>query len=390
MWVFVGILGAIWSICWQISARLHSYDKFPLDKNIDGQVYARVKAKSQTIAIVVPGQHSANVRFRKEAGRDIWAKSIGLADEMAVGEAHFDKAVYVESDSPAIQFAIAQDGKLRQSVVTLLEPPVKRIEIIDGFVAAQFSKNPFSTEEIDDAAVARIVPLLHDINSSISRVEDRVKAAGTDPSIRRSRWILLCSWAMLSVGYFLQDMQPPYGPVLDNVPLWRWSVVSGSIVAAVIAAFFLSIIGRSSVRHLVLFDFLCAGFLGTIFLTYYAAKSLNQSTDTDPPELIQATVDEVARRWVTGRKGRSGRWVYSMHVSALYGAGAATANLRIPGSLFSHLRRGDTIIISIQPGRLGARWISELKVINPLGKEIGPWPGTEFTMRHPTLLRRLW
>jgi hypothetical protein len=284
--------------------------------------------------------------LRPESAADRFADRLGVSRTIKTGDAAFDAAVHVSSDSPEqdVQRTLAAEG-FREAVRALLASGAARVQLDDAGLSVVLLGPPPYVERFEHAA-AQLAP-----------------AAAGLPLFRAGHVTKTPSPVALAVTFGIANSIAIVASVFAlagaTVPLGSGATVVGGgggvalwIVATLVAARVLR--GRStSLAQIAIFAFV------TLFLvpasTYGAVCWVNAALDTSPAVEHPVTV---TRAWAT----RSKSSVYHHVEVASWRQGEATEELSVSPLLASEATKGRRIVVTTHAGRLGWEWVETYRL----------------------------
>ena len=390
MWLFAGVIGVVWALSWYLSDRLSPFD---LAKSFETQSLSKYKRltnkQGQITAVAISASHTSQIRFRRETLRDVWAKRWGLAVEITTGDSIFDDAIYIESDSPAAQKVLSTSTTLRGDLINLFASPIRAVEARRKVLAVYFNKPISLNSEALELIENSIVPQLYGLEKGLFDISQQAKGLSSDSSLQRAGFLTFSSWGLLLSSWMMYGGGEPYGPTLNIGDLWVWSLLRAPLLIFAVGSLWWTIIGKSSLRYAVMFDFALAGALGVFLLTVAVAQSVNQTNDSDETgQKISLKIDEKYSKWRSRRRG-PGYWAHYVVVPNLTTNGGSSNLMRVPYDLFQRAEEGASLRLQIYSGYLHAKWIYDVELLDHSGRLKGRWPGKAFRIKSRWLPTRL-
>jgi hypothetical protein len=283
--------------------------------------------------------------LRRETSADRFGKRVGLNREVQLGDAGFDAAVYIETDSPEedVQRTLA-DETLRSAVREMLDAGITRVELDPtGLSAVCIARGgvDVATFERTAAQLARAATALPLFTAGhVTKPRNQLGPILTMAG-------LCMAWPVALV--FLKRMPLDGSATLVGIGagLGLWVLFAIALVRVVR--------GKSdSLRR--------AGLMGlpTLFLIPMATLSAlvwaNRELDTSPLVDHPTTI---TRTWSTRQKSTT---YYHLDVAS-WRPGERVQSLNVSPAFYSRSKLGSGIVVTTHAGKLGWEWVDSFRLL---------------------------
>jgi hypothetical protein len=331
-------------------------DRYPANQStshdLDGVAYSRlytppVKGKNAKPSVLT---FSTKVACRGEfemvveTGFDRLCKSLKIAVELQTGDAKFDDACYIRSDTPAFAEAYLADPLKRTAIINLREFGFLNITLKDGTLSAVrtgFDPVADGRHEFDADVAARLVLLSRNLPEHKPEFDDRTGAHRK--MWQTVLWVLLIGFALTATSLF------SYPPIQTTELLVRaLAVLLAWPVFAYLSAWLLSGTSRSHLAwaglmtgSLILFPLGSGGAIGL----------LNGVLDDSP----QTAHDAVILEKYTSRSKNKTKY----HVRcASWRLGGRTLSFEISSADYNAVvPHKSKMVVVTRAGGLGVEWL---------------------------------
>ncbi len=311
---------------------------------------AQYKNKPESFTVAVPVRNTATFSLRKEAGADRFFKRIRIVEELATGDAGFDRDYYIDTYHTTFTKRYFLDGMRREAVRALfaLRPEMSTVSLEEGKLSITMSPCPPAslTAAQISGIVARAAELTHNADSlpqgeeGHGRTIDRFLIAAT-AILAGLGFSALCASLIM---YATDDMS-----IAGRGALIGCAVFVAFMLVAVFAAR-----GRSSSPRVLTITFFC-GLFG--FPSAGAAIPLlvNSLADAKPP--VEYVLKVVGTSKSTGKSTS-----YYVNTAHWKDSGRQT-QLRVSADTYRTTRQGDMVRMLVKPGALGYEWLESYEII---------------------------
>jgi hypothetical protein len=283
--------------------------------------------------------------LRRETGADRFGKRVGLNREVQLGDAGFDAAVYIETDSPEddVQRTLA-DEALRGVVRALLDAETTRVELDPAGLSAV---SPVRGGAIDVATFESTAAQLAQAAAALPLFDaGRVTKARSQVGVVVTMVVLFLAWpfAMGLMGR---------GPIDRGATLVG---LAGGLALWAVLTFALAMVVRGKSDSLRRLGMLAGPSLLCIPMTTYGAVVwANRELDTSPPVDHPTTVQ---RMWTSRPKNTT---YYHLDVAS-WRPGEVTQSLNVSPAFYSRSKQGMGIVVTTHAGKLGWEWVDTFRL----------------------------
>jgi len=305
---------------------------------------------SLRISITVPTE--GEFHLLPECFWDRVGKFLGIAQEIATGDAEFDQRCYIRSDTPAFAAAYLSDPIKRIAFLDLQRLGFPEVQLEKGELAAiwtHFDPAKDGTAELVEEAAARLIILGSNLPPSDPELLHNVRS-------RRivGQWVL---WPFLILFAGITFLVGMFFPPIDE---WEWLQASLPLMGvalplfAVLSAYLIR--GTSTSHHAWLILMVGAVFLlplgscGTI-------ATVNGLSDDTPPQTHQALI---VQKYTTRSKNRTH---YKVECLSWRHPGAREI-FEVSASEYSQIVENRSHLqVVTRAGSLGLEWVVSKRVI---------------------------
>ena len=318
------------------------------------------KKPPSAVSIGMPLASPTWIRFHAESRIDRFCKRIGIANELATGDAAFDDHVYVTCDHPAVAAQLAASAELRAAIRAALELGARAV-VYDG-TAVWIERIPSTlVRELDREVLAA----LHRASTPLTEVPRKWFA---DRFLWKALLVEGLVWSVFAygVGAIAQLVVQQ-----EDVYLRPLGVIGAGLVTA--AAAFLTLLvvialwlRGSSRGHRLIVEGAVVLALGLPVASIQVVGDTNRGLDDAPPTVVYRTATECEVREHRGRRGRKS-YSYHLHLAAPPEAAVERGprppyHIRITAALCRATYAGASVELAIKPGRWGLPWYQHIVV----------------------------
>lgn len=248
---------------------------------ITGYVFIR---KNKTV-LKMELAHDLAFKFSPETTLDRLFKSLGISNEMEVGDSGFDKKFYLGSSSQELVRAIAEKSGLKQSIVTIFKDLALKIEADSRFIeVTYYGERRDLTESIK--ALALIVEWINKVpTKNISQLRDpfylKILAA--------EFWI-----SGIAIYGFVSFVEHMFSArvIIDLTTLISWAILALAAALLVGVPLFLFTLRRAARSHQILIENMTHLLVGFPLAAFFLMADLNRSLDQKDKEIFTLPVLE--------------------------------------------------------------------------------------------------
>lgn len=318
------------------------------------------KKKVRAVFVGVSVPDTAHFSFKPERWYDRLFKWVGLSVEYQVGDAHFDRRVYIVSDDAALTAQLRANTYLRDDILgffrfaQLSNWKVAEIACLGGRLWVRY-KPPRNTEDVPSGLITGTVPILETTRTHLGIAlapSPRVR----DPFVYRAAVLLGISSALaINGGLHLMRLHIGTIPlILDTAALRTFALLCGGVITAILSLGVVVFLARSARAHIVLFEIITIGFFGAFATSLAEIRDLNMELDRSSATVYETVV--VEKR--VSRSRRSGSTYYV--TLAAWGDEVMGREVKVSSTLFDRLPIQGRVALRQRPGYLGLRWVEHI------------------------------
>lgn len=327
-------------------------------KNTPSSISIELTLRGEREAPAAEGDYRRDVRphlrerpwivLRRETFLDRLGKALGINREIEVGDAAFDRAVYIESDAPPADVArILGEPRLRAAVVRVIALGYPRLTLHDGADAVRVRRDLPTAAQVSTESVREVLDLLDLVAASLPTFESDEIASAPRPFAQRTA-VLLPTMVVPTLAFIFAMVAAQLSHLVRSRGIML-SLFAGALLWLPVA-FLLgrAMRGRSdSFRR-----FLWVGIPLLVTLMCAAAGALpllNDRLDGERPTVHDL---RITRRYITRSKSNT---YYHVHVEGYDGGG----DFELPRAqaYYDQVRVGDVMAVEVHPGALGWAWV---------------------------------
>jgi hypothetical protein len=284
--------------------------------------------------------------LRAETDTDRWGKTKGLNNEIQIGDADFDKKIYIESDSdPALVQRLLANPELRERIVNLLWSGINELVLNRSGLQIECK---FESVEADGPLIRNVLPKLADVANLLP--------VFTSNKIAKSlhyyfEWI--AGAVATAIFLFLLDARI-FRPFQDR-PVMLLAAGVGLALAAALTYVAIKTVGGTSVSFRRISSIAIFAFILCPFGSYWVICYFNYAYDQSASTMQRSTV---TKAWTTQSKGNT---YYHIEV-APWRSGDNAVQLYVSESFAKFADNGKTIEVYTHPGKLGFEWIERYRI----------------------------
>lgn len=232
--------------------------------------------------ICFPLKRSSRFKLHPEAPIDKFFKALGLSTELQVGDAAFDKKVYLESDALALSFEFNNHVRSREIIMSLFKIGTLKI-VADG----TWLEVHLDDERRDiDQHSALLVELAEWLDSVPSKNYSRIR----DPFLYKAATAEFIFGGLAFYGIISLIKEIFAGTIIDyNILLsmtFKYSSLGFLILLPIVFFFFIG----SSRGHKVILENSLYIIIGLPLACFFLLKDINESSDDKDSLIISAPV----------------------------------------------------------------------------------------------------
>lgn len=301
----------------------------------------------------------------RERRRDRLFKWLGLSIEIQTGNAGFDRRIYIVCDSLNFKSWLTEQPAAQQAVLDVFTEGAKCVVCDGGVLSAMFPA--LKASELSERNGLLAVAPLHALARKLTAELPKHEGASRDDRVWKAILILSLSTALAATAgtEIFRAMYVQVSTVLlSQDDLIVMGLLAGSALFLVLLVLNLWWLGRSSRFHLVLLETIALGLPGALVCGIFWVGDVNTALDSRPAVAIHVEVDRV---WKESR-GRRGRSPPDYYFSIQPGSELprSRTKFRISSAIFEQLRLVNKVTLHVKPGALGAPWIEQFVVADPV------------------------
>lgn len=324
------------------------------------RIHGGGKKPPHAVSIGMPLSSPTWIRFHAESRIDRFCKKLGIANEIATGDAAFDDHVYVTCDHPAVAAQLASSAELRAAIRAGLEL---------GADAVSYDGTAVWIEGIPGPAIVdlhrEVIAALHHASAPLTEVPRRWFA---DRFLWKALLVEGVVWSVLAygVGAIVQlAVQKEDLHLHREDVVWAGLAVAALAFVALVLVIALWLRGSSRGHRLIVEGAVVLAF-GLPVASVQMVGDTNRALDDAPPTLVHRSA---ARCEVHAHRDRKGRKSYSYH---LYLAATPEqpvergprppSTIEVTAALCDATYAGAPVELAIKPGRWGLPWYQHITV----------------------------
>lgn len=305
------------------------------------------------LRVSVPTESPESFSITRQSWFDRWAKNVGLAVEIDAGDADFDDACYIRTDSTDFTQAFVEDAGKRRAILELRALGFSEIALRDGEFQANWTGfDPLKNDGQDllVEAAAHVLILAENLPEGTPHAPREDSPFGDQRSRSTSRAAYIGLWALLltlAPAFFLVFWFKPVFTselILTALPI----VIPAYLLFAVLA---FALLRGVSISHDRWAKQMWAGLAVFALGGVGAVAAINGLLDTAAPTLHRVTVVNT-----TTTRSRNSTTYYAVCESWRPGGGQLEFSISRPEH--DSVQRGRSKMeVNVCPGKLGVEWI---------------------------------
>lgn len=356
MWIVFGLValivatGASW-----IALRSERWSGTRDPRGFEWKAGSADKSGRIRLRIAVPAPAGLVITLRPERAFDRLGKALGIAVEFEVGQADFDRRVFIESDNPRFWMLLKYHAALRTQVMTALDwksgtrTTVKKLHVGGGYLVADIVTCRDEAEFARERAATELLPALNGISAELGTMAE-THGVEADRFASRAALVLALT-AGIAIAGLVQGiaLNARSEFVLEHSALVGAALLPGLILFAGLLLLAIRLVGRTSRAHVVLAWVLGAGFSGSMLLSAAAIDEANEYLDTSATQEVSAVV---ASQYT--RSGKGGPRYYVRLDSD--DEDMRGRSIQVHRDLYNSIQPGQPWRVDVRAGGLGIRW----------------------------------
>lgn len=306
--------------------------------------------------------------FKRESAYDRLCKFLGLSVEYQVGEAAFDKLVYIVSNDGHLMGELLTQDHVKERVLALFQLDmyqcaVTQIRCAQGRLWAtvkvgkqfQHASDFKYLNKVQDRVAALLLPLGDLLQASRPPSQAKLR----DPFIVRAAIVLACSTGLVANGlsHLLRIFWITDDFTIDVPQLWWYAAYGGGALVVLLVFLALVALGRSARTHLVLVELVLVGSIGAVTTVFAELRDLNAEADSSPVVLASSPV--VGK--TVSRSRKSGTHYY-VQVSD-WVEPTTLRKIKVSSDFYDQAQVGATMEFQQRAGFLGVRWVESYALV---------------------------
>lgn len=295
-------------------------------------------------------------RIVKEVARDYFLKNIGIAMELQTGDAEFDKAFFIQTDSDEFARDFFKSAEKRKAIKAIFDKGMTSIQHNGKLFRVEVALEKVE-KTLNKGFITSLVEPLHVLTQGLPSHFTPQKIFGMRKGkVKRvGAWIFLASFLAFGLYYFMTDAwNHPY-PLTGGD-----GALSGFFKPALLLCVFFAVVAVAAFKDTSYStDFLYFILMSplTFMAGIYFCQIINGALDFSPASRHAV---KVINKFVSG--GSDEKPSYYVYVPSLEHPGR-TSNLVISENEFWKILPGETMLeVATKPGRLGVEWVASAKV----------------------------
>ncbi|RDE19031.1 hypothetical protein DV711_15660 [Motiliproteus coralliicola] len=323
----------------------------------------RSKYRNTGVLIGIDANKRFDYIFKREGWVDRLCKSIGLIVEYQVGNKEFDDLVFIASDSTSLHDQMSKNDELISAVLNIFSAVngytffVDQIRHNSGSLWVKLgSHSEFDQQDVKKLSL-ELVPLLRKLSGQIDLIPGKAKPLWKTPHLYKPAILLGISTALAINGYIqLQLLRfSDREFIVDGPLLTDHTIIVGVGVLLLLLAMTFILLGRSAKTHLVLFEVLLLGGIGSLMTVHAELRHINLEYDRSQPIAYEVSILE--KKKVSTRR-RTSYYLYTED----WTNDSIKRKIHVPYRTYSEASINDRLILCQKEGALGYRWLSEIVV----------------------------
>lgn len=366
MWIIFGISTIFIVFIFNIYKRIyfvwHGNKKF--FQNIEYEYkFETNKEKILTVLIATKSTNLNNFTLKFENSFDRFFKKIGLSKEYQINNSEFNDKLYLICDNEAFNNFIYNNEIIQKKFLEIFDNyssfgcEILELQNQNEKMWIKLKNISFKEEEHFQKILEKIIPLFEEIKAQFENEEiTKSFKSYKDTFLLKSIIILSISSSLFITGLVYVYRQSFISSLPSNID----NLSDISFYFALIIIFFLIFITiyflRNSSRfHIVLFEILIFGFIGSFLTSYMFLSDINRYFDTSFPKVFKVTLLKKER--VSHRKGPDSYYLYFNN----WVTNRNEYKLNVNSALYYKFNERDKVEIYQKDGFLNYQWIEYIK-----------------------------
>jgi hypothetical protein len=292
------------------------------------------------------------ILLRRERWTDRLGKALGLNREVQIGDAAFDRAVYIESDAPdAVLHWLLGDATRRRAALDVFALGFSELTIHGRWSLLSASRPRPRTVHLDAGVVRDVARCLSLLAPGIPAHDPRDDAAmRAASSVVPGVLAVIAVVAALAVPVATFALRDAFHPIADDLYFVALPVAGSLFVLA------LPLVGLAVRGHSDSFRTFLAAALALLWLmppsTVGAFLLINALADTAPSARRPSRV--VDHSFSTGKGAGYRLWLAGLR------KGDETFKVEVSGDTYLRVATSGAVVVTTGPGALGFEWIRRI------------------------------
>lgn len=324
--------------------------------------------RTPSFMVAVKAPNEFDFVFKRESTYDRICKFLGLSVEHQVGEASFDKLVYIVSNDGHLMDELLTQDQVKERVLALFqldmyECVVTQIRCAHGRLWATVKVGKQFQHASDfkylNKVQDRVATMLQPLGDLLHGARPPTQAKLRDRFIVRAAIVLACSTGLVANGlsHLLRIFLLTDDFTIDVAQLWWYAAYGGGALVVLMVFLALALLGRSARAHLVLVELVLVGSIGAVTTVFAELRDLNTEADSSAAVLVTSPV----LGKTVSRSRKSGTHYY-VQVADWVDSGTLR-KVKVSSDFYDQAQVGASIAFRQRAGFLGIRWVESYRLI---------------------------